>query len=73
MHAKTLSRWTALHRWTSLFCTLNLLVLLITGLPLIFHQELDEALGYVPRLEARGKTALSMDDAVGLARAAHPG
>ncbi len=73
MHAKTLSRWTVLHRWTSLFCTLNLLILLLTGLPLIFHEELDEAFGYVPRLAVHGQAPMSMDGAVQIARQARPG
>jgi uncharacterized iron-regulated membrane protein len=38
---KTLKRWFAIHKWTSLICTLFLLMLCITGLPLIFHEEID--------------------------------
>jgi uncharacterized iron-regulated membrane protein len=34
------------HTWTSLVSTLFLLLLCLTGLPLIFHHEIDEALGY---------------------------
>lgn len=30
-----------MHRWTSLACTLFLLLLCVTGLPLIFHEEID--------------------------------
>ncbi|MEZ2416429.1 PepSY-associated TM helix domain-containing protein [Luteibacter sp. RCC_6_2] len=33
--------WTRVHSWTSLACTLFLLVLCITGLPLVFHEEID--------------------------------
>ena len=32
------------HKWTSLVCTVFLLLLCITGLPLIFHHEIDELL-----------------------------
>ena len=32
------------HKWTSLICTVFLLMLCITGLPLIFHHEIDDLL-----------------------------
>ncbi len=37
--------WTVIHRWSSLVATLFLLLLCVTGLPLIFHHEIDRALG----------------------------
>lgn len=37
-----------LHRWTSLVATLPFLVLCLTGTVLIFHDEIDAALGVVP-------------------------
>ena len=37
--------WKETHKWTSLVCTLFLLLLCVTGLPLIFHDEIDAALG----------------------------
>ncbi len=46
------SRWFRinlwLHRWTSIVATLPFLVLCVTGIALIFHEELDAALGVVP-------------------------
>lgn len=39
---KNIKRWLAWHRWTSLICTLFLLMLCITGLPLIFGEELEK-------------------------------
>lgn len=45
MRPAALRRWYAVHRWTSLICTLNLLLLCVTGLLLIFHHEIDELLG----------------------------
>ncbi|WZB75480.1 PepSY domain-containing protein [Achromobacter insuavis] len=33
--------WRWLHTWSSLACTLFLLMLCLTGLPLIFHDEID--------------------------------
>ncbi|TJZ78920.1 PepSY-associated TM helix domain-containing protein [Chitiniphilus eburneus] len=38
-------RWYWLHKWSSLACTLFLFVLCLTGLPLVFHHEIDHALG----------------------------
>jgi uncharacterized iron-regulated membrane protein len=45
MRAGTIRRWALLHRWSSLACTLFLLVLCVTGLPLIFHDEIDAGTG----------------------------
>lgn len=43
-----------LHRWCSLVATLPFLILCLTGTVLIFHEEIDAALGHVPvpQLEA---------------------
>ena len=40
MTARTLKAWYRVHKWTSLACTLFLLVLCLTGLPLIFKDEI---------------------------------
>lgn len=46
MSAKsTFKIWYWLHQWTSLICTLFMLLLCLTGLPLIFAEEIDLALG----------------------------
>jgi uncharacterized iron-regulated membrane protein len=37
-----LRRWSWVHRWSSLVCTAFMLLLCITGLPLIFHEEIDD-------------------------------
>ncbi|MFN4329233.1 MAG: PepSY-associated TM helix domain-containing protein [Limnobacter sp.] len=45
--------WVWIHRWTSLICTVFMIVLSLTGFPLIFEHELDEWLGetiHVPDL-----------------------
>lgn len=39
---KSIKKWFWWHRWTSLICTLFLLLLCITGLPLIFEEEIDD-------------------------------
>jgi uncharacterized iron-regulated membrane protein len=50
MKATTIRRWSQVHTWTSLICTLFLLMLALTGLPLIFHHELEHLLGEAPEL-----------------------
>jgi uncharacterized iron-regulated membrane protein len=42
MTAQSVKWWSRVHKWTSLICTLFLLMLCITGLPLIFHDEIDD-------------------------------
>ncbi|WP_342670210.1 PepSY domain-containing protein [Methylophilus rhizosphaerae] len=39
--------WSFTHKWSSLICTLFLLMLCITGLPLVFHDEIDAWRGEV--------------------------
>ena len=41
---KTFRSWSWVHKWSSLVCTLFMLLLCVTGLPLIFHEEIDEIL-----------------------------
>ena len=41
---RSLRRWGLVHKWTSLICTIFMLLLCITGLPLIFHEEIDDFL-----------------------------
>ena len=52
MTATSIRRWMGVHKWTSLVCTVFLLFLCITGLPLVFHEEIQDATrGYdVPSL-----------------------
>lgn len=54
MKARSIRIWSLVHRWTSLVSTIFLLLLCLTGLPLIFHHEIDELLGYAPEPEAAG-------------------
>jgi uncharacterized iron-regulated membrane protein len=51
MTTKTIKRWLFLHRWSSLICTLFLLMLCLTGLPLIFADEIDGWLNPHPPYE----------------------
>jgi hypothetical protein len=41
MKPATLRAWSKVHTWSSLICTLFLLILALTGLPLVFHDEID--------------------------------
>jgi uncharacterized iron-regulated membrane protein len=40
-HVRRTRTWGRIHRWSSLACTVFLLLLCLTGLPLIFHDEID--------------------------------
>ncbi|MFO6421330.1 PepSY-associated TM helix domain-containing protein [Hylemonella sp. W303a] len=45
MTPKSLRVWSWLHTWSSLICTVFMLLLCLTGLPLIFHHEIGHLLG----------------------------
>lgn len=72
--ASAIRRWYWVHKWTSLVSTLFLLMLCITGLPLIFYHEIDHATGYsVEPPELPGVTSkVSLDEIVASARAKRP-
>ena len=69
----SIRRWTTLHRWSSLFCTANLLFLCVTGLLLIFHPEIDAMLGSMPEIRQEGREMLPPGQLVEVAREARPG
>ncbi len=72
--AKTVRGWYRLHKWTSLVCTAFLLMSCLTGLPLIFHDELDDILNHEVRpadLPASTPTA-SLDRMVDVAKQKMP-
>ena len=74
MKARTVRLWSAVHTWTSLISTVFLLLLCLTGLPLIFHHEIDELLGYAPQPEAHaGATRATTQAVADAALAADPG
>ncbi|CAB3864527.1 PepSY-associated TM helix domain-containing protein [Achromobacter anxifer] len=72
--ASTIKTWYLVHKWTSLVCTIFLLIICLTGLPLVFHHEiehwLDDAkpLSDVPASTPRA----NMDQLVTGARAMYP-
>ncbi|MBB3356911.1 MULTISPECIES: PepSY domain-containing protein [unclassified Novosphingobium] len=49
MTSTQLRRWRWIHKWSSIVCTAFLLVLCVTGLPLIFADEIDAALTPITR------------------------
>lgn len=63
-----------MHTWSSLACTVFLLVLCVTGLPLIFQDEIEDALG-TPHSAAviPGTPARSLDALLAAAQARYPG
>jgi len=69
-----LRRWAWLHTWSSLVCTVFMLLLCLTGLPLIFHHEIGHLLG--TDFEAPDKPGVStrapLDEVMATARARHP-
>ncbi len=75
MKARTVRIWSAVHRWSSLVSTLFLLLLCLTGLPLIFHHEIDDALGYGahPAEAAPGAPKATVDQIAAAALAHDPG
>lgn len=74
LSATTIRRWYWVHKWTSLVSTLFLLMLCITGLPLIFYHEIDHATGYsVEPPELPGVTSrVSVDQIVASAQLRRP-
>ncbi|MFI8745895.1 PepSY-associated TM helix domain-containing protein [Pseudomonas sp. NPDC077186] len=75
MNSTTIRRWSFVHTWTSLICTLFLLMLAVTGLPLIFHHELEHLLGEAPELRAlpAGTPHLRLQQLVDAAERQRPG
>jgi uncharacterized iron-regulated membrane protein len=72
--ARSLRAWSAVHTWSSLVCTVFMLLLALTGLPLVFHHEIDELLGHevaAPKMPA-GTPHISLDRVLDVARARYP-
>jgi uncharacterized iron-regulated membrane protein len=71
----SLRRWRWIHKWSSLVCTVFLLVICITGLPLVFHDEigdlLDDSLPYASVPD--GAPNISIDQLAAFSRQMYPG
>jgi uncharacterized iron-regulated membrane protein len=75
LSARALRAWSWLHKWSSLVSTLFLLLLCLTGLPLIFHHQLGAWLGTevsAPAMRA-GAPRVSLDQVMQVANARFPG
>ncbi|BBC71018.1 peptidase [Altererythrobacter sp. B11] len=73
MTPATLRRWSKIHSWTSLFCTLFLLMLCLTGLPLIFHDDIDSLTGAHLQEQWDDAALVPLDAAVDAALTLRPG
>ena len=75
MTARSLRRWSWVHRWSSLVCTVFLLLLCVTGLPLIFSHEIDEltGAGFSPVPMAADAPRASLDAVARSAMQEYPG
>lgn len=75
MKRKTVQIWYLVHKWTSLICTAFLLLLCVTGLPLIFGEEIAHLSGAEPKVAAAqpGARAANLDLLIDKAKAQYPG
>ncbi len=74
MSPRTLRAWAWLHKWSSLVSTVFLLLLCLTGLPLVFHHQIDEWTGAVvvaPKMPADAPR-VDLDRVLATARARFP-
>ncbi|MDO9472602.1 MAG: PepSY domain-containing protein [Caulobacter sp.] len=70
----TIRAWYLVHKWTSLICTAFLLLLCVTGLPLIFEHEIDELSGAHGELKpVASDRLLDLDEIMARALANRPG
>ena len=72
--ARTIKLWSVVHTWTSLICMVFMLMLCITGLPLIFHDEIEHLLEdevAAPVMPA-GTPHLSLDLVIAAAKQRYP-
>ena len=68
-------RWSWAHKWSSVICTAFMLMLCVTGLPLIFHEEIDDWLhqGVEAAVVPPGTRPASIDDVIANGMAGAPG
>jgi uncharacterized iron-regulated membrane protein len=74
LRTRTVKLWYRIHKWTSLVCTAFLLLLCLTGLPLVFYEEIEHLLGNIaepPPLPA-GTPPAALDRIVAAGVARYP-
>lgn len=72
--SQSIKAWSWVHKWSSLVCTVFMLLLCVTGLPLIFHHEISHFLGTEaepPEIAADGPR-VSLDRVMEVAVSRHP-
>jgi uncharacterized iron-regulated membrane protein len=75
MNSNTVRAWAWVHKWSSLVCTVFMLLLCLTGLPLIYHHEIGHLLGNdveAPAMAAATPRA-NLDTVLASAKALYPG
>jgi len=74
MQSHTIKIWAWVHKWSSLVCTVFMLLLCLTGLPLIFHHEIGHLLGTEVEAPPMPKDTphASLDKVLDVARAQYP-
>jgi uncharacterized iron-regulated membrane protein len=75
MRSSTLRGWRWTHKWSSIACTAFLLLICLSGLPLIFNEEIDHLLDPPPAYAVvpAGTPNISVDLLAGQARRMFPG
>lgn len=80
MTRRAIRLWFLVHKWSSLVCTAFLLMLCLTGLPLIFHDEIDRLTEDAPQFGLPGvgssgtaEGLLPLDEMMRRALASRPG
>lgn len=73
--ASTIKTWYWTHKWTSLVCTIFLLIICLTGLPLVFHHEIEHWLDDAkPLSDVPANTPpANLDKLVASAKSMYPG
>ncbi|MFN4362186.1 MAG: PepSY-associated TM helix domain-containing protein [Hylemonella sp.] len=75
MKSQTIRTWSLVHKWSSLVCTVFMLLLCLTGLPLIFHHEIEHFSADAITTEALPEDTprRNLDEVVARAREQFPG
>lgn len=74
LSARGVKAWSAVHTWSSLACSLFMLLLCVTGLPLVFHDELRHLVHEEVRAPVMplGTAHISLDRVLAVASARYP-
>jgi uncharacterized iron-regulated membrane protein len=74
MSSHSLRLWSWIHKWSSLVCTVFMLLLCLTGLPLIYHHEIGHLLGndVEAPLMAPDAPRANLDEVIAAGRALYP-